>query len=564
MGNKNVFVRLGGLFAKLWEALKSHPVELLVLLHAAVAAVVNKQELVLLPAKYALFATVAALCLSFHRRGGVWWQVAYWAVLPLYALTALLPAAWPVTTEFAILNALMPLVYLLTRRTLDDGRFSSRFFSMVRSGAIALGVGMVVCFLLMLIEHSVQMLFGYDFIVSYIDIYRYILSFSFILLAPMLFIGLESSEADPEATRLEEALVNWVLTPALLIYNLILYIYLIYIMVNWELPKGSVATMVSVFVMVAAAVVWLRPRLSRQPMGWYFRWFPLFALPLAALYWVAVGYRIGQYGMTVDRCVLLAVGVVMTVWLALSLFRMKHLGFGTCALMVLLGLVLAFGGPLSARQVSLRSQLATVRHHAGAMGLLDADGRIADFVRNDADSTGIADHRAVYQAMKYVQNELHDTVALQRELGMTPDLYLERLSPATAAYAKAWTIERDDPVIEPVMDYGNGVSLKCDTATVDISGYSSMIVWQYISGDSIPVPGGSLAASEVLEAQLAKIGYNTRSNLDRDRIERNSDALCHYTSPDGSLQVVFDNFWIEKRGDTNYIESGRVRYALRK
>ena len=554
------FVRLGGMFPKLWEALRSHPVELLVLLHAALAVAVNDASPIWRPAGYAIIAVTAAFCLSFYRRRSAWWQVAYWAMLPIYALAVLLPAQWYRTTECQILVAVLPMAYLLARLPVDGRHFGSRFFSMVRSGVVALGVGMLICILLMIISASVELLFG----LKSWEWYSYVMAFSFVLLAPMLFISLESSAPEPTATRLEEAMVNWVLTPALLIYNVVLYVYLATIVIGWELPKGSVATMVSAFMVVAVAVIWLRPRLQRQPLGWYFRRFALFALPLVVLYWVAVGYRIGQYGITVDRCVLLAAGVVMTLWTVPNLIRSMSLGYATAALVVTLGVVLAIGGPLSARQVSLRSQVSTVRHHAERLGLLDVDGRLKMAEPVDADSASRADHRAIYQAMKYVENDLKDTLSLKRELGMSAADYLGNLSKSTAEYAKAWRVDDDYYEPDDPIESGCYVNIDRNNDMVGIDGYSSMIVDVYFCEDTIPVPGGSISSSEVLAAQLAKVGYTTKSCLNCDRLQNNSETLCHYCSPDSSLVIVFQRLYINQRGDSNYIERGRVRYALRK
>lgn len=560
MKSRNFLANVGGLFVKLWVALKSHPVELLVLLHAATAVVVKTSPTFLEPAPYALFATVAAFCLSFHRHRSGWWMAAYWAVLPLYALTALLPDAWHQSTEFFMLCALMPLVYLIARGTVADERFSARFFGMVRSYVIAIGIAVILMVLLFLIYESVALLF----LKKYFEVYPYIFSFCFVLLAPMLFIGLEGTDSDPEGTRLEGALVNYVLTPALLIYNVMLYVYLATIVIRWELPNGSVATMVSAFMVVAVAVKWLRPRLQRQPLQWYFRWFALFALPLVVLYWVAVGYRIGQYGLTIDRCILVAVGAVMSLWTVLDLIRMRHLPFGTAALTVLLGVVLAVGGPLSARQVSLRSQLATVRSHAAKLDLLDADGHLKKTPHNEADTLYRADHRAVYQAMRYVQSDLGDTVALRREFGMTAADYLDGLSTKTADYARAWRPERyeydyDEEALEPLIHHY--ISVPDDDSPVDLTGYSRMIAHRYID-KGIPVPGGTVDADEVLEAQLAKIGYSITSNLDGYKLDANSTTLGHYRSADGSVVIVFEYFSIVREGDSNHIADGCVRYAL--
>ena len=128
MGENKNWSRAGKIasrMAQLWQRVTSHPVELIVLLHATVAAMVNGSSWWQQPANYAAFAVTAAFCLSFYRTR--WWAKAgYWGVLPLYALCVLLPRAWSGSAEFGILTALLPAAYMLTRRKADtDGPLKS-------------------------------------------------------------------------------------------------------------------------------------------------------------------------------------------------------------------------------------------------------------------------------------------------------------------------------------------------------------------------------------------------------------------------------------------------------
>lgn len=542
---------------RLWKGLASHPVELLVLLHATVSAMVQSTTWWQMPAYYAAFATVAALCLSFYRKN-VWTSVAYWAVLPLYALTALLPAEWHSMTEYGILTALLPAVYLLAR---GYGDFNTRFFSMVRSGVVAMGIGALTFVLLLLIDASIQTLFS----VFWRNVEEYIAIFCFVLLTPMLFIGMESSDERPTASRLEDVLVNWVLTPALLIYNVVLYVYLAVIMIRWELPNGSVATMVSMFIGVAVAVRWLRPVLQKQPLGWYFRWFGLIALPLVVLFWVATGYRIGQYGFTIDRCILVATGVLMTAFAVLSLFKTTRGGYWFLVGYAIVGLLLAVGGPLSARSVSLRSQTAVIEQYAEKLGILADDGTLALPSRNEADTVYRREHRAVYQAMNYIENDLADTVSVQQRFGVSKAEYRNHLSRNTTVYATAWRAERYDYPeefeIEPVAKqiWVNPVE---SVEISDIGGYSRLYSHISVTDGKIRLGDTVIEADSVLAVQLAKIGYTLESNLDQQKVEKNEAELCTYRSPDGRILMVFEFFHIECDNASNHMGDGEVLCAL--
>ena len=553
----NSFTSLG---QRLLRALTVHPVELIVLMHATAACIIQESHLWLQPAYYAAFAAVAALCLSqcSKRRPAVGW--AYWAVLPLYAACAFLPTAWHSTTSFYIMIAILPAVYLLASGRTDKEGFGARFLSLVRSLVVALCVGGLLLVLAMLIYYSTEALFNFkpgkaEIIISAVCT---------MFITPLLFIGMEDSAGEPTAKRLEAEIVNYVLTPALLIYTLMLYVYMVWIAVRWQLPEGSVSTMISVFGAVAMGVSWLRIRMNKRLFEWYFRLFGLIALPLVALLWVAAGYRVAQYGLTVDRCLLLGIGAVLTVYTLLSLFRLRRLAYSITALVVLLGVVLAVGGPLSARQISVRSQLGIVRNHADKIGILNADGTLTKPSHQDGDSIYRKEHRTIYQAMKYIQSDLKDTTLCREKLGLTTGDYLEGLSRSTYNYATAWRPEYTEyDEVEAVMPtfYLNNDNFG---KNVDISEYSQMVADVCVAKGRVPVPGGSLSTDSVLVTQLALIGYTPQSNLERETLKDNEEKLLTYHSPDDSLIVVFSSMTLEAGKNGYYISHANVRYALKK
>ena len=98
---------------------------------------------------------------------------------------------------------------------------------------------------------------------------------------------------------------------------------------------------------------------------------------------------------------------------------------------------------------------------------------------------------------------------------------------------------------------------------IDISSYNRLFLnRQYRAGESIPYPSGSLNADTLLAAQLAKIGYTLRSNLDQDKLNKHKEQLLTYTSPDGSVLIVFDRMQISKADSLNHLFTAHIWYAL--
>ena len=517
------------------------------------------------PAPYGLFAFVIALGLSFYR-DKEWVKIAYWLILPMYALCALFPERWPKMPEMYILYTIMPLVYILARGKYSTDGFREQVFGSMRSVVISIGIGCLVELLLGLIWLSICVLFN----VKDISIFEIISIVVATLLIPIMFIGMESGRKKLIPSRLEEVLVNYVLMPTVIIYNLVLYIYMTTIVVKWDLPKGAVSVMVMSYMIMLVLVKWLRQPLKQQPLKWYFRWSGLFALPLVVLFWVAVGYRVGQYGLTIDRCMLIGVGVVMVLYIVLSFLRHRKISNDVilAGLVVLVGVILAVGGPLSARQCSKRSQMALVRQSAERIGILTDNMKLETTFANDNDSIYRAEHRTLYQAMKYLNRDLEYDV--KENLGMTEEDYLDKLSPATARYAQSPIVDNRELDLEPdivpeeefqtyYVNNHNPIEMN------DIGGYNRLYANIDIEDYKIEqLENTTIDLDSVLVTQLSSIGLSKKSNLEWKTLNDHSEELCTYRSPDGRMIIIFDFIRIEESVAGNRIKSGRIGFLLLK
>ena len=255
----------------------------------------------------------------------------------------------------------------------------------------------------------------------------------------------------------------------------------------------------------------------------------------------------------------------MTAFAFLSLFKTTRGNYWFLTAYTVAGLVLAVGGPLSARQLSLRSQTAVIEQYAEKLGILADDGTLALPSRNEADTVYRREHRAVYQAMNYIENDLADTVSVQQRFGVSKAAYLNHLSRNTTVYATAWRAERygypEESEIEPVAKriWVNPVE---SVEISDIGGYSRLYSHISVTDGKIRLGDTVIEADSVLAVQLAKIGYTLESNLDQQKVEKNEAELCTYRSPDGRILMVFEFFHIECDSVSNHMPSGEIVCAL--
>ncbi len=173
-------------------------------------------------------------------------------------------------------------------------------------------------------------------------------------------------------------LISYLLVPLASLYLAILYLYMAKILAQWELPKGQVGWMVGGYGTFGVATHLLAYPLRRSGnrlVRFYHRHFyhALFA-PVALLV-LAVGVRIGDYGITENRYCLL----LFALWLAgmALLFTLRRDPRLVVVPLSLAGLLIAACfGPWGAIGLSTKSQLARLEGLLAAHNIL-IDGKVS-------------------------------------------------------------------------------------------------------------------------------------------------------------------------------------------
>lgn len=181
------------------------------------------------------------------------------------------------------------------------------------------------------------------------------------LLAPWLFLyDLPRSPEKQPQTPYGKALIiltQYILIPLVILYFLILYTYTAKILLTQDWPQGVVASMIIGFSFVGIlthTISW--PRLSE--VKWIFKfvqYFYTFLIPQTVLLFVAIGIRIGQYGITEKRYLVVLFGLWL---LGLAIFflfnRKKDIRIVPLSLFVLI--LMSSFGPWGAFDIAQKSQ----------------------------------------------------------------------------------------------------------------------------------------------------------------------------------------------------------------
>ena len=271
------------------------------------------------------------------------------------------------TTAMAIGAAIVFLGNAAAWRSGRHDRNVWNFTQKLWTGALFAAVGSVIFALGMVsISEAVKALFSVD-----IDklTYETLLPIGLAFLAPLYWLGTlpiygeaeDVTELSFEARALS-FLGTWMLAPLVIIYALIVLAYGAKVLIQWDLPKGEVAQLVSPFIGVGM-LVWLmlEPKVLKESgfVRFYRAAWHWIMLPAAILLGVSVFVRIREYGYTPERFFLSLVvtwAVLQSLWFIASPKAKRDIRIPTALAAVLLALGAFVAQPISAMNQLQRAQ----------------------------------------------------------------------------------------------------------------------------------------------------------------------------------------------------------------
>lgn len=583
MEKKTLKDRIQSGLVAVWDAVKAHPVEIAILAYVCVAMCCGlahdgdadwEVPWWLRPVVVAPFMVLAAYSLQPFRKRGLGWLLLYLVPIAVMVVACFMPFLidWPEETSYWIAALVGLPLWMCVRHWLTENEpFVQRNVQMAWSLARALLVAGIFYLLYAAIAYTITSLFDIDY-KTWNGWYGQVAVVLFCGLAPVLFLAMEDQAETIEIRRFWAVLLNWVLTPALLIYTVVLYIYAAKILFTWNLPKGGVAVMVTVFFVVFFAAKMLEMLTEPRPFKWFYDHFSLFVVPLMALFWTGLTRRLMDYGLTESRYYLILLGGLMTLIVIVFLFRNRHGFFALAAGALCVVLLTVLLPPLRGENVAMRSQLHRVRNLAQQLDRLNDDGTLRLPNPDPADTLRMVEHRKLYQSLDYIGDR--DTVLLKQEFGLsTPKGYLNTLSELTGNYASAYSEEGAMEILAKekrawaYLHYHN-------QTPIDLRGYNRVYAddvswyepwsrnnkktvksWLEI-GDHIKI-----SMDELLENQLQRCGFT--DSVPSDCLEGHANELLVYRTED--LIVVFEEMELVKEaGEAWRVSSATVSFVLEK
>lgn len=260
--------------------------------------------------------------------------------------------------------------------------FTRFILSLVYSGFLYAGIALAMGAMQLLFDVKIQ---GETYGQLFIFIGGFFNTWFFISGMPEDFDELEKIEEYPFGLKVFS---QYILLPLLLLYLVILYVYGGKIIALWDWPKGVVSWLiVAVSVLGIFTFLLIHPYGQKEENSWIKKFTKIFyylVVPLVILLFLAISIRLADYGITINRYIILLLGVWLTLvsgYFIIGKNNIKFIPISLCVMMLLMSF-----GPWSMFSVSERSQANRLAEILETHGILK-DGQVQNEQELNIDST---------------------------------------------------------------------------------------------------------------------------------------------------------------------------------
>ena len=258
--------------------------------------------------------------------------------------------------------------------------FTYRNFTNLFHLGLATAVWLLVFGLVAAILFTITTLFNVEFSYSF---YSHFYPSLGIFTQPLFFLVFQQRQAKSEMTlnRIFEILVNFVLAPALMIFTVLLYAYVVQIIFEGVLPKGMLANITLPYLLGGLGVYALRSICAKARWETFFKFYPYLAIVPIVLLWLAIDRRISAYAWTEQRIYLVALATAITIAYAILIVpkaRQYRLISG-----VVMVAIFAMTWVVNPQEIAYQSQAERFEHLLTKLNLSDGQGKIRDDVDFD-------------------------------------------------------------------------------------------------------------------------------------------------------------------------------------
>lgn len=239
--------------------------------------------------------------------------------------------------------------------------------SILYTGFIYIGLAIALTSLKLLFDIDIHTELYFEIWIVLIGVFN---TWFFVSGIPKDFDSLEQIYEYPKGLK---TFSQFVLIPLLGLYLLILYTYGTKILLLWDWPKGIVSYLIiCVSILGILTFLLLHPYGNQDGNGWIkksSKGYYLMLFPLLVILFIAIFMRVGDYGITINRYVILFLGVwlsVVCLYTALGKVNIKFIPTSLACLLIIVSF-----GPWGLYSYSEKSQVNRLKNILQKAGILE-------------------------------------------------------------------------------------------------------------------------------------------------------------------------------------------------
>ncbi|MEZ4357753.1 MAG: DUF4153 domain-containing protein [Eubacteriales bacterium] len=291
-----------------------------------------------------------------------------------------------------------------------------------------------------------------------------------LLFAPSFFLaGVPERGADINKepfSQLMKVLIGYIIFPLLTAYTIIIYMYFIRILLMQSWPSNMLVNMVLWYTAIGVLALYFMRSQTKESSWFKFfdKWYPRFTVLPIILMFIGLFIRIGAYGFTEARYMVLALSVWVTCMtvIAIILKPEKRLNIIAPTLFALIALITVLG-PLSAFNISKSSQNARLYSLLEKNDMLTTEG----YLKQGTDVSD-KDKQEIYAILDYF--DYNHSLSDVHTLETVPD---------DEGYSSILGFERPEVVVTPGYKGSHYISPENVQNVFDVSGYDYFYMDNY-------------------------------------------------------------------------------------
>ena len=255
--------------------------------------------------------------------------------------------------------------------------FTYRNFINLFHLGLATAVWLLVFGLVAAILFTITTLFNIEFSDSF---YSHVYMSLGIFTQPLFFLVFQQRQVKSEMAlnRIFDILVNFVLAPALIIFTVLLYAYVVQIIFEGVLPKGMLANITLPYLLGGLGVYALCSICAKAHWETFFKFYPYLAIVSIVLLWLAIDRRISAYAWTEPRIYLVALATAITIaYTILIISKIRQYRLISVVVMIAIFVMTWVVNP---KEIAYQSQTERFEQLLTKLNLSDNSGKIRDDV----------------------------------------------------------------------------------------------------------------------------------------------------------------------------------------